>query len=159
MPYHPTLQEVLNQENPHSDEWAEFTIDGFGWGVWVSAERVIGEQPEPEYSFACSPLRSEYGESGTFSSSDNVFLYFELTTPECLRDLDGDPTPLGSFSYYEETIVTLRVTPKVYNEVISLISSKAGKMIVRVSLPQWDDAECKCIPITQYQMTLNSLND
>ena len=156
MPYHPTLQEVLNQENPHSDEWAEFTIDALRWGIWVSAERVFGEQPESEYSFVCSPLRSEYG---TFSSSENVFLYFELTSAERLKELGGDPNPLGSFSYYEETIVTLRVTPKVYNEIISLISSKAGKITVRVSLPQWDDAECKCIPITQYQMTLNSLND
>lgn len=156
MPHHPSLKEVLDQDNPPLEEWSEFTIDGFGWGVWVSAERVIGEQPEPEYNFACSPLRSEFGEHGRFSSPDNVFLFFEMTTAENLKNLEGDPNPLGSLSLFESTIVTLRVTPEVYNELISLLHSGLGKITVRISIPKWEDKDCKCLPISQYQVMFNN---
>ena len=157
MPYHPSLREILEKNNSHADEWAEFSIIGIGWSVWVSAERVIGEQPIPEYSFSCTALRSEFG---TFSF-ENVFVNFELTTDENLKHLKGDSMPLGAFSYYSENvaIVTLEVTSEVYKDIISLVKSGIGELTVRVSIPKWDDSECKCVPITQYQLIFNSDKD
>ncbi len=157
MPYHPSLKEVLEKDNSHTDEWAELTVKGFGWSVWVSAERVIGEQPTPEYGFSCGPLRSEYR---TFSF-DNVFVNFELTTEENLKHLKGAPMPLGAFSYYSdnEAIVTLCVTPEVYNDIITSMRGNTGVLTVRVAIPQWDDSECKAVPITQYQLIFNSKED
>jgi hypothetical protein len=154
MPYHPSLKEVLEKDNSHADEWAEFTVEGIGWSVWVSAERVIGAQPKPEYGFSCSALSSEFG-SFYFA---NVFVNFEITSEENLAELKGDSMPLGAFSYYSENegIVSLSITSEVYKDIISLVGSGIGKFTVRVSVPKWDDSECKCVPITQYQLIFNS---
>ena len=154
MPHHPSLKEVLEKDNSLEDEWVEFTVNGFGWSVWVSAERVIGEQPSPEHGFSCSPLSSEFGSF----SQENVFLNFELTTNENIKLLKGDPMPLGAFSYYSENeaIVTIGVTSEVYENIISSLRCNAGKLTVRVAIPKWDDSKCKCVPITQYQFIFNS---
>ena len=157
MPYHPSLNEVLEKDNSYEDEWAEFTVKGLSWSMWVSAERVIDEQPTPEYNFSCNSLISEYG---TFSC-ENVILSFELTTEENLNNLEGDPMPLGAFSYYSdnEAIVAVSVTQKAYDEIIRLLLSGTGELTVRVSIPKWEDSECKCLPITQYQLIFNSSQD
>lgn len=154
MPYHPSLKEVLEKDNSHEDEWAEFTVNGYGWNVWVSAERVIGEQPSLEYGFSCGPLSSEFGSF----SQENVFINFELTAEENLKHLKGDPMPLGAFSYYSENaaIVTVRVASEVYENIVNSMRSNSGELKVRVAVPKWDDSECKCVPITQYQLIFNS---
>lgn len=156
MPYHPSLKEILEQDNSYADEWAEFTVKGLGWNVWVAAKRV-GEQPEPEYGFACSALSSEFWRF----SFTKVIVDFEITSEENLKELKGDPMPLGAFSYYseDEVIITLQVTSEVYRDVISLVGSGIGELTVRVSVPKWDDVECKCVPITQYQLIFNSKED
>jgi hypothetical protein len=154
MPHHPSLEEILEKDNSYEDEWAEFSVNGLSWSVWVSAERVIDEQPEPEYNFSCNSLRSEYG---TFSC-ENVFLNFEITTEDNLKNLEGDAMPLGAFSYYSdnEAIITIATTQKAYDDIIKLLLSGSGNFTVRISIPKWDDDECKCVPITQYQLFFNT---
>ena len=157
MPYHPSLKEVLEKDDSISEEWAEFSVKGLSWNMWVSAERVIGEQPDPEYHFSCSSLRSEYR---TFSY-DNVFLNFEITTTENIKNLAGDSMPLGAFNYYSENdaIVNITITQNAYDDIIKLVLSGTGDLTVRIAIPKWEDPECKCVPITGYQLIFNTTQD
>lgn len=154
MPHHPSLKEVLDKDGFNSDEWVEFNVRGLNWSVWVSAERIIGEQPNPEYNFVCDSLSSEFGKY----SAENVFLNFEFRTEQELHELKGDPMPLGAFSYYSENeaIVTLGVTTGAYKDIIDLVRSGSGQLVVRAAVPDWEDNECKCVPITQYQLSFRS---
>lgn len=145
---HPSLKEVLKNRDFVEGDWVTFTIYRRTWATWCSHDDAFADG-EIDIGYECSATSSYKTEF----SERRIILNLNESTNTPAKDDDAS-YPFGSFSFYSEgeAIVTLRVSRAVASEIENSLSQRGVCIDVRINIPEWDDQDCKLLPITEYQL-------
>lgn len=148
MPNHPSLEKV--QVEDCISEWMDLSVRNLTIKDWACAENGKGDVLMGiSFSILCGKSSSE---NGTFEF-ENSSLSILTVQESNIENLKGK-YPLGVINYYDQSCPTIELclTEKLVGLLSPFIAADLTGLKIRIAIPKWGDKDCKCLPITDYQV-------